>query len=115
MLHTKCAGEVNKPLELNAIRCLYEFSAELGKPNGNGETCFHVAARNGHTEVLKLLFDLDENAIRTAVQEIEEKNSATTSSLVASAVRSDHLETATWFDSSTSFFFCLKKNIFFQG
>lgn len=95
-LHTKCAGEPNKPLELSAIRFLYDYGADLSKTNSHGETCFHIAAKNGHTEILKLLFELDEKSIRDAVQVAEENRTGVSPSLITLALRADHLETATW-------------------
>lgn len=95
-MHTKCAGEYNKPLELNAIQILHEYGAALNKCNANDETCFHLAARHGHTEVLKLLFELDEMTIREAVRAIEQKQNQQNLSTLALAVRYDHLSTATW-------------------
>ncbi|CAF0870949.1 unnamed protein product [Rotaria sordida] len=95
-LHTKCAGEYNKPLELNAIRILHEYGAVLDKCNANDETCFHLAARNGHTEILQLLFELDEKTIREAVRVAEQKLSPQNLSTLALAVRYDHLDSAIW-------------------
>ncbi|CAF3574213.1 unnamed protein product, partial [Rotaria sordida] len=95
-LHTKCAGEYNKPLELNAIRILHEYGAVLDKCNANDETCFHLAARNGHTEILQLLFELDEKTIREAVRVAEQRLSPQNLSTLALAVRYDHLDSAIW-------------------
>ena len=95
-VHIKCAGEVGKPLELHAIQVLHEYGAELDKRNVSGETCFQVAARCGHTEVLQLLFELDETGIRESIQTAEQKTTPPQPSTLALALRSDHLDTATW-------------------
>jgi ankyrin repeat protein len=95
-LHTKCAGEHKKPIELDAIQVLHEYGAELDKCNNNGETCFHLAAQNGHTEILKLLFELDETKVRESIRLSEEKANQQTMSTLALALRSDHLDTASW-------------------
>lgn len=95
-LHTKCAGELNKPLELEGIQMLHEYGAQLDRCNSNGETCFHVAARNGHTDVLQLLFDLDEQMVRESVGLSEQKSSEQSESTLAMALRSDHLDCAIW-------------------
>lgn len=95
-LHTKCAGELTKPLELEAIRVLHEYGAEIDRQNAMGETCFQLAARCGHTEVLQLLFDLDETNIRESIQLEEMKPEYKRASTLASAIRADHLETAIW-------------------
>ena len=95
-LHTKCAGEVNKPLELNAIQVLHEYGAEIDRRNAAGETCFQLAARSGHTEVLQLLFELDETTIRESIQFEEQKPEYKQASTLASTLRTDHLETAVW-------------------
>lgn len=95
-LHTKCAGELNKPLELNAMRLLHEYGAEIDRRNNVGETCFHVAARCGHTEILQLLFELDETTIQESIQAAEQKAQYQQPSVMALTVRSDHLETAIW-------------------
>ncbi|CAF0768923.1 unnamed protein product [Adineta steineri] len=95
-IHVKCAGERNKPIELDVIRVLHEYGAELDRCNLNGETCFHLAARNGHTEVLQLLFELDETTIRESVQAIEQKPNQENTSIIGLALRSDHLDSATW-------------------
>jgi ankyrin repeat protein len=93
-LHSKCAGELNKPIELKAINVLHDYGAEIGKLNSNGETCFHLGARNGRTEVLQLLFELNEDTIRESVQTIEQQENKL--SILALALRADHLESATW-------------------
>lgn len=95
-LHTKCAGEINKPVELEAIQMLHEYGAQLDRWNLNGDTCFHVAARNGHTDVLQLLFELDEQTVRESVRLSEEKSNEQSESTLAMALRSDHLDCATW-------------------
>lgn len=96
-IHTKCTGELNKPIELEAIQVLHEYGAELDKCNLNGETCFHLAARNGHTNILQLLFDLDEHTVRESVQQAEQKFNQNHSSTLALALQSDHLDTAIWY------------------
>ncbi len=95
-LHTKCAGEHNKPIELDAIQLLHEYGAELDKCNSNGETCFHLAAQNGHTDILKLLFELDETTVRESIRVSEQKVNQQNMSTLAFALRSDHLDTAIW-------------------
>lgn len=95
-MHTKCSGELNKPIELEAIQVLHEYGAELDKCNLNGETCFHLAARNGHTSILQLLFELDEQTIRESVQASEQKLNQKNLSTLALALHSDHLDTAIW-------------------
>lgn len=95
-LHTKCAGEYNKPLELHAIQILHEYGASLNKCNSNDETCFHIAARSGHTEILRLLFELGEGTVRESVRTVEQKLSPQNFSTLALAIRNDHLDTAKW-------------------
>ncbi|UJR35409.1 hypothetical protein I4U23_028166 [Adineta vaga] len=95
-IHAKCAGEHNKPLELEAIRVLHEYGAELDRCNLKGETCFHLAARKGNTEVLQLLFELDETNMRESIQTIEQKANQPNVSIVGLAIRSDHLDSAMW-------------------
>lgn len=95
-LHTKCAGEYNKPIELHAIQLLHEYGAALDKCNGTDETCFHLAARHGHTDILKLLFELGESAIRESIRAIEQKPEKKNLSTIASAVNYDHLDSAIW-------------------
>ncbi|CAF2762566.1 unnamed protein product [Rotaria sp. Silwood2] len=95
-LHTKCVGEYSKPIELNAIRILHEYGAVLDKCNANDETCFHLAARNGHTEILQLLFELGEIPIREAIRVAEQKSGPENLSTLALAVRFDHLDSAIW-------------------
>ncbi|CAF1627636.1 unnamed protein product [Adineta ricciae] len=95
-IHAKCAGERNKPLELEAIRVLHEYGAELDRCNSKGETCFHLAARKGNTEVLQLLFELDETNMRESIQAIEQKPSEENISIVGLAIRSDHQDSAAW-------------------
>jgi len=95
-IHTKCTGELNKPIELNAIQVLHEYGAELDKCNLAGETCFHLAVRNGHTDILQLLFELDEQTIRESIQLSEQKLNQQTVSILALALRSDHLDAANW-------------------
>ncbi|CAF1414359.1 unnamed protein product [Adineta ricciae] len=95
-IHAKCAGERNKPLELEAIRVLHEYGAELDRCNSKGETCFHLAARKGNTEVLQLLFELDETNMRESIQAIEQKPNEENISIVGLAIRSDHQDSAAW-------------------
>jgi ankyrin repeat protein len=68
----------------------------LDKCNTNGETCFQLAARNGHTEILQLLFELDENTVRESIRTLEQKTSPTNLSTLALALQSDHLDSAIW-------------------
>lgn len=95
-MHTKCAGELNKPVELEAIQILHEYGAQLDKCNLNGDTCFHVAARNGHTEVLQLLFELDEPTVRESTRLAELRPNEHGESTLAMALRTDHLDCAIW-------------------
>jgi ankyrin repeat protein len=83
-------------LELDAIQVLHEYGAELDRCNSNGETCFHLAAQNGHTEVLQLLLELDENIIRESIRVTEEKADQHNLSTLALALYSDHLDAAIW-------------------
>ncbi len=83
-------------MELDAIQVLHEYGAELNRYNSNGETCFHLAARNGHTEILQLLLTLDEQTIRESVQVAEEKSNQQNLSPLALALYSDHLDAAIW-------------------
>jgi ankyrin repeat protein len=83
-------------LELDAIQVLHEYGAELDRCNSNGETCFHLAAQNGHTEVLQLLLELDENIIRESIRVSEEKADQHNLSTLALALHSDHLDAAIW-------------------
>ncbi|CAF1164045.1 unnamed protein product [Rotaria magnacalcarata] len=95
-LHTKCAGEYNKPVELHAIQVLHEYGASLEKCNSNDETCFHIAARNGHTEILRLLFELGEETVRASVRTVEQKLTPQNFSTLALAIHNDHLDAAKW-------------------
>lgn len=83
-------------MELEAIQVLHEYGAQLDKCNLNGDMCFHVAARNGHTEVLQLLFELDEPTIRESTRLSEQKPNEQGESTLAMALRSDHLDCAIW-------------------
>lgn len=64
--------------------------------NANDETCFHVASRHGHTEILRLLLDLGEKTIRETVRSVEQKENKQNLSTVALAICNDHLDTAVW-------------------
>jgi hypothetical protein len=89
-IHDKCAGELNQSsLEFESIRILHEYGAQFDKRNNNGDTCFQVAIRHGHIEVLELLFELDETLVRESSRTSEQ-------STVALALREDQLDVATW-------------------
>ena len=96
VIHAKCAGERNKPLELEAIRVLHEYGAELDRCNSKGETCFHLAAQKGNTEELQLLCEIDETKKRESIQAIEQKSNQENTSIVGLAIRSDHQDSAAW-------------------
>jgi len=92
-LHTKCAGEHNQTIDLNGIRILHEYGADVDGLNSNGETCFQLAAKNGHVDVLELLFELDEKKVRESNQLAQQKSSPST---LALALQYDHLDVASW-------------------